>query len=142
MFDPLKLEYQLCFSLYTSSRTIIRKYKPFLDPLNLTYTQYICLLVLWEKDGVSVKELGERLMLDSGTLTPLIKKLENQGYLKRVRSQLDERMISIVLSEAGHALKEKVKDIPQKIVKSLNMNIEDAIELKKRLDCFIEKNPE
>ena len=142
MFDPLKLEYQLCFSLYTSSRTIIRKYKPFLDPLNLTYTQYICLLVLWEKDGVSVKELGERLMLDSGTLTPLIKKLENQGYLKRVRCQLDERMISIVLSEEGHALKEKVKDIPQKIVKSLNMNIEDAIELKKRLDCFIEKNPE
>ena len=142
MFDPLKLEYQLCFSLYTSSRTIIRKYKPILDPLNLTYTQYICLLVLWEKDGVSVKELGERLMLDSGTLTPLIKKLENQGYLKRVRSQLDERMISIVLSEEGHALKEKVKDIPQKIVKSLNMNIEDAIELKKRLDCFIEKNPE
>lgn len=142
MFDPLKLEYQLCFSLYTSSRTIIRKYKPFFDPLNLTYTQYICLLVLWEKDGVSVKELGERLMLDSGTLTPLIKKLENQGYLKRVRSQLDERMISIVLSEEGHALKEKVKDIPQKIVKSLNMNIEDAIELKKRLDCFIEKNPE
>lgn len=142
MFDPLKLEYQLCFSLYTSSRTIIRKYKPFLDPLNLTYTQYICLLVLWEEDGVSVKELGDRLMLDSGTLTPLIKKLENQGYLKRVRSQLDERMISIVLSEEGHALKEKVKDIPQKIVKSLNMNIEDAIELKKRLDCFIEKNPE
>ena len=142
MFDPLKLEYQLCFSLYTSSRTIIRKYKPFLDPLNLTYTQYICLLVLWEKDGVSVKELGERLMLDSGTLTPLIKKLGNQGYLKRVRSQLDERMISIVLSEEGHALKEKVEDIPQKIVKSLNMNIEDAIELKKRLDYFIEKNPE
>ena len=142
MFDPLKLEYQLCFSLYTSSRTIIRKYKPFLDPLNLTYTQYICLLVLWEEDGVSVKELGDRLMLDSGTLTPLIKKLENQGYLKRVRSQLDERMISIVLSEEGHALKEKVKDIPQKIVKSLNMNIEDAIELKKRLDCFIVKNPE
>ena len=142
MFDPLKLEYQLCFSLYTSSRTIIRKYKPFLDPLNLTYTQYICLLVLWEKDGVSVKELGERLMLDSGTLTPLIKKLENQGYLKRVRSQLDERMISIVLSEEGYVLKEKVKDIPQKIVKNLNMNIEDAIELKKRLDCFIEKNPE
>ena len=142
MFDPLKLEYQLCFSLYTSSRTIIRKYKPFLDPLNLTYTQYICLLVLWEKDGVSVKELGDRLMLDSGTLTPLIKKLENQGYLKRVRSQLDERMISIVLSEEGYVLKEKVKDIPQKIVKNLNMNIEDAIELKKRLDCFIEKNPE
>ena len=142
MFDPLKLEYQLCFSLYTSSRTIIRKYKPFLDPLNLTYTQYICLLVLWEKDGVSVKELGDRLMLDSGTVTPLIKKLEHQGYLKRVRSQLDERMISIVLSEEGHALKEKVKEIPQKIVKSLNMNIEDAIELKKRLDCFIEKNPE
>lgn len=142
MFDPLNLDVQLCFSLYTSSRTIIRKYKPFLDPLNLTYTQYICLLVLWEKDKISVKELGERLMLDSGTLTPLIKKLETQGLLTRIRLQSDERMISIELTDKGRDLKEKAKDIPHKIIQSLNMELSDAIELKKRLDDFIQKNPE
>ncbi len=142
MFDPLNLDVQLCFSLYTSARTIIRKYKPFLDPLNITYTQYICLLVLWEKDKISVKELGERLMLDSGTLTPLIKKLEKQGFLKRIRSQSDERMISIELTDLGIDLKDKAKDIPRSIVQSLNIELNDAIELKKRLDDFIQKNPE
>lgn len=142
MFDPLNIDVQLCFSLYTSARAIIRKYKPFLDPLNITYTQYICLLVLWEKDKISVKELGERLMLDSGTLTPLIKKLEKQGFLKRIRSQSDERMISIELTDLGIDLKDKAKVIPRSIVQSLNIELNDAIELKKRLDDFIQKNPE
>jgi DNA-binding MarR family transcriptional regulator len=141
MHDPLKLENQLCFSLYTGARSIVRKYKPFLDPLNITYTQYICLLVLWEKDKLSVKELGERLMLDSGTLTPLIKKLETQGLLRRVRQTTDERMISIELTEKGLALKEDAKDIPFKIVQCLNIDIKQAIQLKQTLDLFIEKNP-
>lgn len=141
MHDPLKLENQLCFSLYTGARSIVRKYKPFLDPLNITYTQYICLLVLWEKDKLSVKELGERLMLDSGTLTPLIKKLETQGLLRRVRQTTDERMISIELTEKGLALKEKAKDIPFKIVQCLNIDLKQAIQLKETLDLFIEKNP-
>jgi MarR family transcriptional regulator, organic hydroperoxide resistance regulator len=142
MHDPLKLENQLCFSLYTGARSIVRKYKPFLDPLNLTYTQYICLLVLWEKDKISVKDLGERLMLDSGTLTPLIKKLEKQGLLKRVRQTNDERMISIELSETGLALKEDAKDIPFKIASCLNIGFKQAIELKQTLDILIDKNPE
>lgn len=142
MVDPLKLDYQLCFSLYTSARVIVRKYKPFLDPLNLTYTQYICLLVLWEKDKISVKELGEKLLLDSGTLTPLIKKLEKQGYLNRIRSKSDERMISIELSDKGYALKDIVKDIPKKISDSLNIDDALAYQLKISLDEFIQKNPE
>jgi len=142
MHDPLKLENQLCFSLYTGARSIVRKYKPFLDPLNITYTQYICLLVLWEKDKISVKELGERLMLDSGTLTPLIKKLETQGLLRRVRQTTDERMISIELSDKGLTLKEDAKDIPMKIVQCLNIDIKQAIQLKQTLDLFIEKNPQ
>ncbi len=139
--DPLKLENQLCFSLYTGARSIVRKYKPFLDPLNITYTQYICLLVLWENDKISVKELGERLMLDSGTLTPLIKKLETQGLLRRIRQTMDERMISIELTEKGLALKDVAKDIPFKIVQCLNIDIKQAIQLKESLDLFIEKNP-
>lgn len=139
--DPLKLENQLCFSLYTGARAIVRKYKPFLDPLNITYTQYICLLVLWENDKISVKELGERLMLDSGTLTPLIKKLETQGLLRRVRQTMDERMISIELTEKGITLKEDAKNIPFKIVQCLNIDIKQAIQLKQTLDLFIEKNP-
>lgn len=142
MHDPLKLENQLCFSLYTGARSIVRKYKPFLDPLNITYTQYICLLVLWEKDKISVKELGERLMLDSGTLTPLIKKLETQGLLRRVRQTTDERMISIELTDKGLTLKEDAKDIPMKIVQCLNIDIKQAIQLKQTLDLFIEKNPQ
>jgi len=141
MHDPLKLENQLCFSLYTGARSMVRKYKPFLDPLNITYTQYICLLVLWEKDKISVKELGERLVLDSGTLTPLIKKLEIQGLLKRVRQTTDERMISIELTEKGLTLKEDAKDIPFKIVQCLNINLKQAIQLKETLDLFIYKNP-
>lgn len=141
MHNPLKLENQLCFSLYTGARSMVRKYKPFLDPLNITYTQYICLLVLWEKDKISVKELGERLVLDSGTLTPLIKKLEIQGLLRRVRQTMDERMISIELTEKGLDLKEAAKDIPFKIVQCLNIDIEQAIQLKQTLDLFIEKNP-
>jgi DNA-binding MarR family transcriptional regulator len=142
MHDPLKLENQLCFSLYSGARSIVRKYKPFLDPLNLTYTQYICLLVLWEKDKISVKQLGERLMLDSGTLTPLIKKLETQGLLKRVRQIDDERMISIELSEKGLALKDAAKDIPFKIASCLNIDLKQAIHLKQTLDLLIDKNPE
>lgn len=142
MHDPLKLENQLCFSLYTGARSIVRKYKPFLDPLNITYTQYICLLVLWEKDKISVKELGERLMLDSGTLTPLIKKLETQGLLRRVRQTTDERMISIELTDKGISLKEDAKYIPMKIVQCLNIDIKQAIQLKQTLDLFIEKNPQ
>lgn len=140
MDEHLKLENQLCFALYTGARTIVRKYKPFLDPLGLTYTQYIALLVLWEQDGISIKDLGEQLMLDSGTLTPLVKKLEKQGLLKRERGQSDERYVSIVLTQEGRALKQKASDVPFQIAKRLHLNVAQSFELKQRLDQFILDN--
>lgn len=140
MDEHLKLENQLCFALYTGARTIVRKYKSFLDPLGLTYTQYIALLVLWEQDGISIKDLGEQLMLDSGTLTPLVKKLEKQGLLKRERGQSDERYVSIVLTQEGRALKQKASDVPFQIAKRLHLNVAQGFELKQRLDQFILDN--
>ena len=140
MDEHLKLENQLCFALYTGARTIVRKYKPFLDPFGLTYTQYIALLVLWEQDGISIKDLGEQLMLDSGTLTPLVKKLEKQGLLKRERGQSDERYVSIVLTQEGRALKQKASDVPFQIAKRLHLNVAQVFELKQRLDQFILDN--
>ena len=140
MDEHLKLENQLCFALYTGARTIVRKYKPFLDPLGLTYTQYIALLVLWERDGISIKDLGEQLMLDSGTLTPLVKKLEKQGLLKRERGQSDERYVSIVLTQEGRALKQTASDVPFQIAKSLHLDEAQGFELKQRLDQFILDN--
>ena len=106
-YEVLKLKKQLCFPLYACSREIIRLYKPFLDELDLTYTQYISMMVLWEKKSVTVKELGRDLYLDSGTLTPLLKKLENKGLLTRKRSTEDERNLIVSITEQGEALKDK-----------------------------------
>jgi len=114
-FDALKLENQLCFPLYAGSKEIIRRYKPFLDPLDLTYTQYLTLLVLWEKSNISVKALGDMLYLDSGTMTPVLKKLEAKGYITRTRSTMDERSVCIGLTPDGEALKEKAADLPQQL---------------------------
>lgn len=114
-FDPLSLDNQLCFALYVCSKEIIRRYKPLLDPLNLTYTEYITLMSLWEKDDVTVKELGQRLFLDSGTLTPLLKKMEKQNLLTRRRSTEDERTVYIKLTSDGKAMHNKCKDIPAKM---------------------------
>jgi DNA-binding MarR family transcriptional regulator len=130
--DLLKLDNQLCFALYVCSKEIIRKYKPLLDPLNLTYTGYIIMLALWEKDNVTVKELGERLYLDSGTLTPLLKKLESSGYIKRDRSSSDERNVYIRLTEKGALLKEKAYEIPQSMICSLD-SLQDPISLLRSL---------
>ena len=140
MDDHLKLENQLCFALYTGARTIVRKYKPFLDPLGLTYTQYIALLVLWEQDGISGKDLGERLVLDSGTLTPLIKKLEKQGLLKRERVLNDERFVSIKLTEAGRQLKEKAYNVPFQVAQCIHITEKQAFELKLSLEHFIKND--
>jgi DNA-binding MarR family transcriptional regulator len=114
-YDVLKLKNQLCFPLYACSREIIKKYKPFLDPLNLTYTQYIVMMALWEEDNVSVKYLGERLYLDSGTLTPLLKKMETQGLITRHRCANDERSVIINLTQEGIDLKEKALQIPHQL---------------------------
>lgn len=114
-FNPLALDNQLCFALYVCSKEVIRKYQPLLEPLNLTYTMYITLMCLWEKDEVTVKDLGNRLFLDSGTLTPLLKKMENQNLITRTRSKNDERTVYIKLTEEGWAMKEKCQEVPLKM---------------------------
>ncbi|MBR2279905.1 MAG: MarR family transcriptional regulator [Ruminococcus sp.] len=128
-FDCLKLENQLCFPLYVCSKEIVRRYKPYLDELDLTYTQYITMMVLWECKEINVKELGEKLYLDSGTLTPLLKKLETKGYIKRERSKFDERNLIVTITKDGEALKETAADIPQKIGACVNLSPDKAKEL-------------
>lgn len=125
----LKLENQVCFPLYACARETIKLYKPFLDELNLTYTQYITLLVLWEKKQMTVKELGSRLYLDSGTLTPLLKKLEEKGLVDRKRSTVDERNLIVSITDAGYALQEKAVHIPTEMAKCLVLTKEETITL-------------
>ena len=125
----LKLEDQLCFPLYVASRKVISLYQPYLKKLNITYTQYIVLMVLWENDNIAVSELGRRLFLDNDTLTPLLKKMELQGYLTRQRSRKDERMVIISLTQDGMALKEKCSDIPSHIAEALDVDQEKFDEL-------------
>lgn len=114
-YEQLKLENQLCFPLYAAAKEIVRKYKPVLDELDLTYTQYITMMVLWEKEELNVKELGSILYLDSGTLTPLLKKLETKGYISRNRCREDERNLIIKITEKGDALKDKAVNIPSEM---------------------------
>ena len=125
-YDALKLENQLCFPLYASAKEVVRLYKPFLDAIGLTYTQYIAMLALWERDGLSVKELGEQLYLDSGTLTPLLKKMESQGLVRRSRNARDERSVTITLSEQGKALRERAVSIPERLGECLPLTAEEA----------------
>lgn len=126
--DILKLDNQLCFALYVSSREVIKKYKPLLDPLGLTYTSYITMLALWEKDNITVKTLGEKLHLDSGTLTPLLKKLEVKGFLVRERRSEDERNVYISLTDLGHTLKKNPQmyldnySVLQNLMRNLRFN--------------------
>lgn len=132
-YESLKLENQLCFPLYACAKEVVKKYKPFLDPLGLTYTQYIVLMVLWEYGKITVRELGEKLYLDSGTLTPVLKNLESKSYLVRERSKDDERCVKICLTEAGVALKDKVVDVPGKVGGCVKLSKEEAVELYKLL---------
>ncbi len=124
--EAMKLANQMCFPLYAAARSVTGLYTPLLKPLGLTYTQYIVLLVLWEKDGVSVTEIGEKLMLDNGTLSPLLKKLEQAGYITRQRSSGDERVVVITLTEAGRALQEKAKDVPFRMAGCIDLAPEKA----------------
>lgn len=128
-YDVLKLENQLCFPLYACSREIVKRYKPFLDEIGLTYTQYIAMMVLWEKKRVNVKELGECLYLDSGTLTPLLKKLEAKGFVTRVRSEKDERNLVVAITDEGEKLKEKAIEIPFRIADCTNLTAEEGRQL-------------
>jgi len=128
-FDALKLENQICFPLYACSKEVVRKYKPYLDAIDLTYTQYITMMVLWEHKEITVKEIGEFLYLDSGTLTPVLKTLEKKGLLTRHRSGEDERVLKICITEKGEVLKEQAADIPLKMGACLKLSMEEAKEL-------------
>ena len=128
-FDALKLENQICFPLYACSKEVVRKYKPYLDAIDLTYTQYITMMVLWEHKEITVKEIGEFLYLDSGTLTPVLKTLEKKGLLTRHRSGEDERVLKICITEKGEALKEHAADIPLKMGACLKLSMDEAKEL-------------
>lgn len=127
--DPLKLDNQLCFPLYAAARKVVNLYTPYLAELDLTYTQYITMMVLWEKGSVSVKELGEKLFLDSGTLTPLLKNLEKKGLLTRSRSKEDERVTIAELTEEGKALREKAVTVPAQVLGCVDLEPEDAMQL-------------
>ncbi len=138
-YEKLKLENQLCFPLYACSKEIIKKYKPYLDPLGITYTQYIALMVLWEEDNITVKELGKKLYLDSGTLTPLFKKMESQNLVIRQRSSDDERNVYIRLTEEGKKLRDKALDIPERIGSCIDLPMEEIIQLQKSLQKLLKQ---
>jgi DNA-binding MarR family transcriptional regulator len=138
--SELKLENQICFPLYATSRLITQQYKPLLDQLGITYPQYLVLLVLWDKDGIPVKEISEKLLLETNTLTPLLKRLEKHDILQRQRSSEDERVVIISLTTKGKALKQRAKDIPNELMLQLDcLNIEEdeIFTLKKILDKLL-----
>ena len=126
LYDALKLENQLCFPLYACSKEIVRAYKPYLDEFDLTYTQYITMMVLWEHRELRAKELGQRLYLDSGTLTPLLKRLEEKGYVTRRRSKEDERDLIVTLTKQGEALKERAVTVPQRLAACVALDPQKA----------------
>ena len=139
-YDVLKLDNQLCFPLYAVSKEIVRRYTPFLNEIELTYTQYIAMMVMWEHREMSVKELGKKLLLDSGTLTPLLKTLEKKELVTRVRSREDERFLVVSITDKGMKLREKAVDIPAKIGGCVQLSKEEAVQfyatLRKLLSQF------
>jgi DNA-binding MarR family transcriptional regulator len=128
--DPLRLDNQICFAVYSASHAFNRVYKPLLDRLGLTYPQYLVMLVLWERDDVPLKDIGEKLFLDSGTLTPLLKRLEAAHLVKRTRSSEDERQVLIALTSQGHALKEKARAVPQSILAASDCSVSELVAMK------------
>lgn len=132
-YDVLKLENQICFPLYACSKEVVRKYKPFLDKIDLTYTQYITMMVMWEHKTISVKELGKYLYLDSGTLTPVLKALEQKGYVERNRSKEDERVLNVEVTKTGMKLMDKAVSIPAQIGSCVSLSEKEAKQLYKLL---------
>ena len=124
--EAMKLDHQLCFPLYAASRNVINLYTPWLKPLGLTYTQYLVFLVLWEKDGLTVGEICEKLMLDNGTLSPLLKKMQQAGYIEKKRSEKDDRVVLISLTAEGKALQEKAKEVPVRVSGCIDLPPEKA----------------
>ena len=136
-YDCLKLENQLCFPLYVASKYVVRSYTPILEEFDLTYTQYIAMMAMWERQSLSMNELGKILYLDSGTLTPLVNKLIKKGYLQKQIDLNDKRMISITLTEKGANLKREMKQVPSKVAKCINVDKEEAQALRRYLDKII-----
>ena len=140
--EAMKLDNQLCFPIYAASRVITQLYTPYLKPLELTYTQYIVFLVLWEEDGLTVGEICRRLMLDSGTLSPMLKKLRDRGYIEKQQSASDERSFIITLTDEGRALQEKAKNIPLQVGSCVNFPFDKALQLRELLRELLENNSE
>lgn len=138
-YDALKLCNQLCFPLYACAKEIVRRYKPYLDEIDLTYTQYIVMMVLWEHKQINVKDMGAFLYLDSGTLTPVLKKLEQKGYLTRERDKEDERVLNVTITEQGEELKEQAVQIPRKMQGCVSLDKEEAQTLYRILNKILEK---
>lgn len=137
--ELLKLDNQLCFSIYAASRAITRAYRPLLEPLGLTYPQYLVLLILWEKDGQSVNEIGRRLYLDSGTLTPLLKRMEQSGFIVRARSAHDERKVEIRLGSRGTELRNHALAIPEALIETSHLDEGEARRTKVMVDQILAK---
>jgi DNA-binding MarR family transcriptional regulator len=137
-YEALKLSKQLCFPLYACSREMIKLYKPYLDELGLTYTQYITMMVLWEHKAMTVKALGQELYLDSGTLTPLLKKLEEKGLVTRRRSDLDERNLIVTITELGESMRDRALHIPGEMTKCINLPREEIRDLYRMLYQLLE----
>ena len=127
--ELLKLENQLCFPLYVCSKEVVRRYTPYLDKLGITYTQYLVMMALWEHGELSVGDLGEKLYLDSGTLTPMLKKMEEKGLVERKRSSIDERRVNVALTERGAGMKEEARDVPLSMGQCVSISPEDAAAL-------------
>ncbi len=142
MSEQLKLENQLCFPLYAAARKITSLYTPFLKPLGLTYTQYLVMMILWEQDGIRISDICRRLYLDTGTVTPLLKKLESCGYITRARNSEDERSVIILLSGKGKELKKPAAGIPQSVGSCIDLEPEKAILLYQLLYEILNEDPE
>lgn len=139
MNEMLKLENQLCFPLYVCAKEVVRRYTPLLEPLGLTYTQYIAMMVLWEHKSITVKELGKKLYLDSGTLTPMLKKMEKAGWLVRERSKSDERVVVVTIAPEGEQLQEKAADVPLKMSRCLKLADDEAAQLYSLLNVLLKE---
>jgi len=137
--DYLKLEHQACFPVYALSRVLTAHYKPILEEIDLTYPQYLVMMVLWEHQQLSVKEIGEQLLLDSGTLTPMLKKLEGRNLVRRTRNTADERMVIISLTEQGLALKEKAANVPESFKCSLGLSVDELVALRDIANSVLNK---
>lgn len=135
--DLLKLDEQICFPLYAVSRRIIQGYTPLLEELNLTYPQYLCMMVLWEEDRLSVGYIGKRLRLNSNTLTPLLKKMEGKGLLERRRSTKDERSVEVILTDKGRKMKQRAEEIPLKLLENTSIPLEKLTDMKERIWDFL-----